>query len=154
MIAAAVALAVGVGVFAYLADRERETAESARTVADARRLAALSSSVRGDQLDLAALLAVESNRRSDEISTRGALLASIVTRPELREYVAQGIEAGDATILAGSALVAFGAGEGSVVIVDGRIAGDDARLHRSRCRRCRRSHPLRLRRADRRRRRR
>lgn len=118
VIAAAVALAVGVGVFAYLADRERETAESARTVADARRLAALSSSVRGDQLDLAALLAVESNRRSDEISTRGALLASIVTRPELREYVAQGIEAGDATILAGSALVAFGAGEGSVVIVD------------------------------------
>ena len=118
VIAAAIALAVGVGVFAYLADRERETAESARTVADARRLAALSGSVRGDQLDLAALLAVESNRRSDEISTRGALLASIVTRPELREYVAQGIEAGDATVLAGTALVAFGAGEGSVVVVD------------------------------------
>ncbi len=117
-VAAAVALAVGVGVFAYVANRARDTAESARTIADARRLAALSGSLRADQLDLAALLAVESSRRSDEVTTRGALLASIVTRPELREYAQQGIEAGDATMLDGSKIVAFGAGEGSVELAD------------------------------------
>jgi WD40 repeat protein/CHASE3 domain sensor protein len=87
LLAGALALLLVATVAGAAALQQRNRANQERRVADARRVAAASISVRSDQLDLAALLAVESRRLSADASSDGALFAALTERPGLRGYL-------------------------------------------------------------------
>ena len=70
-----------------LAVQQRNRAATQRQTADARRLAAASAAVRGDQLDLAALLAIESRRLHRDAETSSSLFSAINEHPGLRAYL-------------------------------------------------------------------
>ena len=79
LVAAAVFLVVSI-VAAQAAVRQRDSAEEAATVAEARRLGTLALTV--DDLDQALLLAVEGHRLHDSNETRTNLLAALNRRPQ------------------------------------------------------------------------
>ncbi len=86
-LAGAIALLLVAIVAGAAALQQQNRADRERRIADARRVAASSISVRSDQLDLAALLGVESRRLSADASSDGALFAALTERPGLRSYL-------------------------------------------------------------------
>ncbi|WP_067479979.1 TIR domain-containing protein [Actinomadura hibisca] len=93
-------LTVLAGVTAWLAvDQSHEAGERAR-IAEARQLAAVSTTLLDDRLDLAQPMAVAAYRRDRNAETRAALLRSVLASPHLVRY----LDAGDqVSALAGSA---------------------------------------------------
>jgi WD40 repeat protein len=69
------------------ADKEKKRAEAQAVLADSRRLAALSESLREKRLDLALLLAVEAVGTKDTFETRNNLFKVVQTRPALRSFL-------------------------------------------------------------------
>jgi WD40 repeat protein len=87
LLAGALALLLVATAAGATALQQQKRANQERRIADARRVAASSISVRSDQLDLAALLGVESRRLSADASSDGALFAALTERPGLRNYL-------------------------------------------------------------------
>jgi WD40 repeat protein/energy-coupling factor transporter ATP-binding protein EcfA2 len=87
LLSAALVTLLVAGVAGVAAVQQRNRANRERGAADARRLAAASVSVRTDQLDLAALLAVESRRLHEDADTNGALFAALNEHPGLKSYL-------------------------------------------------------------------
>ncbi len=87
LLAAVVALGLGAAGVGLVAAHQTRTAEHERDVADARRLAAASGTLRSDNVDLAALLAAEAYDLHADRGTAGAMLAAMTARPGLQAYL-------------------------------------------------------------------
>ena len=87
LLAAVVALGLGAAGVGLVAAHQTRTAEHERDVADARRLAAASGTLRSDNVDLAALLAAEAYDLHADRGTAGSMLAAMTARPGLQAYL-------------------------------------------------------------------
>jgi len=107
-IAAICVLLLLVGAFGAVVWSRSADLRAQRDVADARRLAAASGTLRADNIDLAALTAAAAFDLHHDLETTGSMLAAATAQPELRTYLHD-----DAAFTA----VALG-GDPRVVIVD------------------------------------
>ena len=130
--AVAVGLAAAAGLLGWEARRQRNAADTKTAeaiaqakVAESRRLAALSDSVRPSRLDQAMLLAVEASQE-DTIEAWGSLHRCLVTRPEVSRFsgfvpegVVTSVAFGPRGVIA-AGYGRFGGGVGGVVLLDAK----------------------------------
>jgi hypothetical protein len=115
---------------ADIANAEKQRADEKAAMAESRRLAVLSDSVRPERLDLAMLLASEAAKEGDTLEARGSLQRSLDARPEVARFLH--VPEGDVTSVAfgpeGQIAAGYGVGgaRGGVVLFDTR--GERLRL--------------------------
>ncbi len=87
LLGAVVALAVVAATAGVIANRQASKASRERDIAESRRLAAASGTLRGDNGDLAALVAAEAYDLNPDDQTVGAMLSAMTARPGLQSYL-------------------------------------------------------------------
>jgi WD40 repeat protein/DNA-binding SARP family transcriptional activator len=97
----------------------RDRAAAAAAAETVGRLVAQSRVAQDTSLDLALLLAVEANRRSDTPETRGALQSALVSNPQLLGFLHGGGAAYTSVSVSSAGVIAAGTGAGTVDLWDG-----------------------------------
>jgi WD40 repeat protein/class 3 adenylate cyclase len=96
------------------ASTARDRAEGAADAETVGRLVAQSRVAQDSKLDLALLLALEANRRSDSPETRGALQSALLSNPELLGFLWGSATRYVSVSISSTGLIAAGTGEGTV----------------------------------------
>jgi WD40 repeat protein/class 3 adenylate cyclase len=108
------------------ASTARDRAAAAADAETVGRLVAQSRVTQDTKLDLALLLALEANRRSDSAETRGALQSALLSNPELLGFLWGSARRTESVSISSTGLIAAGTGEGTVDLwedADRRLVG-------------------------------